>query len=342
MAPFTGLRAALTQIYPPKPVFTGADVPAGSLQGRVYIVTGGNAGIGLELVKILYAGGATIYIASRSKAKVEAAIQAITSPSSNTPTTSGKLKFLHLDLNDLKTVTAAAASFAEQESKLDVLWNNAGTGANTVPLGERTLQDFELFIGRHCIATLLFTQLLLPQLRAAAAAASPDKGQTRVIWTSSALAEVGSPPNGIDWAVIDQGTNKLAQNYGVSKAGTWFLSREFARRYKKDGIVSVCLNPGYLKTASFNGTPALVMFIINRIMLSEPIYGAYTELFAGLSPEVTLENSGAYIIPWGRVRPDSATGRQDLIKAGASTEEEGLGYGAKLWEWCEKQWAPYV
>ncbi|RAH44787.1 NAD(P)-binding protein [Aspergillus brunneoviolaceus CBS 621.78] len=309
MAPFTGLRAALTQIYPPKP-------------GRVYIVTGGNVGIGLELVKILYAGGATIYIASRSKAKVEAAIQAITSPSSNTPTTSGKFKFLHLDLNDPKTVTAAAASFAEQESKLDVLWNNAGTGANTVPLGERTAQDFELFISRHCIATLLFTHLLLPQLRAAAA--------------------VGSPPNGIDWAVIDQGTNKLAQNYGVSKAGTWFLSREFARRYKKDGIVSVCLNPGYLKTASFNGTPALVMFIINRLMLSESIYGAYTELFAGLSPEVTLENSGAYIIPWGRVRPDSATGRQDLIKAGALTEEGGLGYGAKLWEWCEKQWAPYV
>ncbi|PYH79185.1 NAD(P)-binding protein [Aspergillus uvarum CBS 121591] len=344
MAPFSGLRATLTQIYPPKPVFTEADIPAGSLQGRVYIVTGGNAGIGLELVKILYAGGGTIYIASRSKDKVEAAIKDITSQSSNAAsTTRGKLKFLHLDLNDLKTVQAAAASFAEQESQLHVLWNNAGTGANAVPVGQRTAQDFELFIGRHCIATLLFTQLLLPQLRAAAAAASPgDGGPTRVIWTSSGLAEAGSPPNGIDWKVIDQGTNKSAQNYGASKAGTWFLSREFARRYKKDGIVSVCLNPGYLKTASFNGTPALVMFILNRVMLSEPIYGAYTELFAGLSPEVTLETSGAYIIPWGRIRPNTATGRQDLIKAGDSKEEGGLGYGEKLWDWCEKQWAPYV
>jgi NAD(P)-dependent dehydrogenase (short-subunit alcohol dehydrogenase family) len=270
---------------------------------------------------------------------VEAAIKSITSKSPKT-STSGQLKFLHLDLNDLEIVKAAAAKFAEQEPKLDVLWNNAGTGANAVSPGQRTAQDFEPFIGFHCIATLLFTQLLLPQLRAAAAA-SPG-GQTRVIWTSSGLAEAGSPPNGIDWKVIDKGTDKPMQNYGASKAGTWFISREFARRYKKDGIVSVCLNPGYLKTASFDGTPAAVMFIMNRVMLSEPIFGAYTELFAGLSPEVTLETSGAYIIPWGRIRPNTATGRQDLIKAGDSKEEGGLGYGEKLWNWCEEQWAPYV
>lgn len=67
MAPFSSLRATLTQIYPPKPTFTEADVPAGSQRGRVFIVTGGNAGIGLSLTKILYAAGATVYIASRSK-----------------------------------------------------------------------------------------------------------------------------------------------------------------------------------------------------------------------------------------------------------------------------------
>ncbi|KAF7596254.1 hypothetical protein BBP40_002787 [Aspergillus hancockii] len=83
------------------------------------------------------------------------------------------------------------------------------------------------------------------------------------------------------------------QSYGASKAGTWILSREFARRHRKDGIVSVCLNPAYLKTASFNGTPALVMFIINRVMLHNAIFGAYTELYAGLSPDITLENSGS-------------------------------------------------
>lgn len=271
---------------------------------------------------------------------MEAVIKDITTISADATTTSGQLKFLHLDLNDLTIVKAAAETFARQESRLDVLWNNAGTGANGVRIGQRTAQDLEPMIGFHCVATLLFTQLLVPQLRVAATTSST--GQTRVIWTSSGLAEAGSPPNGIDFDVLDKGTNKPMQNYGASKAGTWLLSREFARRYRKDGIVSVCLNPGYLKTASFNGTPAPVMFVMNRVMLSEPVFGAYTELFAGLSPDITMENSGSYITPWGRIRENAATPRQDLIKAGDSKEEGGLGYGEKLWTWCEESWEPYV
>ncbi|CRL23724.1 Short-chain dehydrogenase/reductase SDR [Penicillium camemberti] len=340
MAPFSSLRATLTQAYPPAPAFTEADVPQGSQNGHVFIVTGGNAGIGLELCKILYAGGATVYMASRSQAKAEAVIKTITEASTS-KNTSSKVKFLHLDLNDLLVVKAAAESFAQQEDKLDVLWNNAGTGANAVTIGQRTAQDFEPMIGMHCIATLLFTKLLLPQLRAAAAA-SGGSGKTRVIWTSSALAEAGSPTNGINFDLLDKGTKDRTENYGASKAGTWILSREFARRYAKDGIISVCLNPGFLKTASFNGTPAAIMFVLNKVLLSDAIYGAYTELYAGLSPDVTLEKSGSYIIPWGRIRPNEATPRQDIIKAGDTKEEGGLDYGNKFWAWCEGKWSSYV
>lgn len=358
MAPFSSLRATLTQAYPPTPAFTEANVPPGSQNGRIFIVTGGNAGIGLELCKILYAGGATVYMASRSQVspnscfmaptlliilksqtKAEAAIKTITEVSKS-QSTSGKLKFLHLDLNDLLVVKAAAESFAQQEDKLDVLWNNAGTGANAVTIGQRTAQDFDPMIGMHCIATLLFTKLLLPQLRAAAA--SGESGKTRVVWTSSALAEAASPPNGINFDLLDKGTKSLTENYGTSKAGTWILSREFARRYAKDGIVSVCLNPGFLKTASFNGTSAVIMFVLNKVILSDAIYGAYTELYAGLSPDVTLEKSGSYIIPWGRIRPNEATPRQDLIKSGDSKEEGGLDYGNKFWAWCEGKWNNHV
>ncbi|CAI7663581.1 unnamed protein product [Penicillium viridicatum] len=70
--------------------------------------------------KILYAGGATVYVASRSQAKAEAVIKMITEASTS-KNTSGKLKFLHLGLNDLLVVKAAAESFAQQEDKLDVL-----------------------------------------------------------------------------------------------------------------------------------------------------------------------------------------------------------------------------
>lgn len=39
-------------------------------------------------------------------------------------------------------------------------------------------------------------------------------------------------------------------------------------------------------------------------LLHEAKFGAYTELYTGLSSEITLEKNGAYIISWGRIRPD--------------------------------------
>ena len=54
-----------TQHFPPKPSFTEATVP--SQKGRVFIVTGGNTGVGFELCKILYGKGGTVYMAARSR-----------------------------------------------------------------------------------------------------------------------------------------------------------------------------------------------------------------------------------------------------------------------------------
>jgi hypothetical protein len=34
--------------------------------------------------------------------------------------------------------------------------------------------------------------------------------------------------------------------------------------------------------------------MFTKMISYEPIYGAYTELFAGLSPEITIEQSGAW------------------------------------------------
>ena len=62
----TSFRNLRTQWFPPKAAFTEKELPL--QQGRVFIVTGGNAGVGFELCKILYGSGATIYMASRSKA----------------------------------------------------------------------------------------------------------------------------------------------------------------------------------------------------------------------------------------------------------------------------------
>jgi hypothetical protein len=66
---FDGLRNIVYQGFPPEPTFTAKDVPPGSQASRVFMVTGGNSGIGFELCKILYATGATVYMATRSEVR---------------------------------------------------------------------------------------------------------------------------------------------------------------------------------------------------------------------------------------------------------------------------------
>ncbi|KAI1091354.1 NAD(P)-binding protein [Rostrohypoxylon terebratum] len=330
----TRARSLITQFWPPAPTFTDADIPKGSQAGRVFMVTGGNAGIGYELCRILFATGATVYMATRSKERADASIQSIKASCADSDATTGQLKFLHLDLSDLASVRDAARRFAQAENKLDVLWNNAGIGPNSVELSVRTAQDLELFMGVHCVGALLFTELLLPQLRAAASSEHPS----RVIWLSSILVDTSAPRDGVDFAVLETGTRDQTTNYAASKAGAWALGREFGRRHVSDNILSVAMNPGNLDSGSFKGTPRFAMFMMRMLWLQKPIFGAYTELFAGLSPEVTRDTCSKYIFPWGRLVPDSSIVRQDVVKAAESEEQGGLGYGKKLWEWCKTKW----
>lgn len=232
---------------------------------------------------------------------------------------------------------AAASSFAQQEPKLNVLFNNAGGGPGNTEVGGKTAQGLDPMLGTNLVGTLLFSNLLVPQLRAASTASVP----ARVVWTSSFLAEGASPTNGVDFKFLETGTPERTKNYAMSKAGTWILGREFANRYGKDGIISVIQNPGNLRASGYDKLPALTMFFISPL-LHETRFGGYTEMYAGLSPDITLKNNGAYVIPWGRLRPDTACPRKDILNAMKSEKDGGLGYGPKLWEWCETKWKPFA
>jgi retinol dehydrogenase 12 len=111
------------EIFPPEPTFTEKDLP--SLAGKVVIITGAASGLGLELAKILYIAGGTVYIAARSVSRCEGAIQKIKAQTSGRKF-EGKLKILAVDLADLGSVKGATNEFLRQETRLDVLVNNAG------------------------------------------------------------------------------------------------------------------------------------------------------------------------------------------------------------------------
>ena len=62
------------------------------------------------------------------------------------------------------------------------------------------------------------------------------------------------------------------------------------------------------------------------------VFGAYTELYAGLSPDVVGMQSNEWVIPWGRM----TRLRKDYYS------EEGKENARKFWEWCEKEVEPFA
>ena len=76
--------------------------------GKIHIVTGGYAGCGQELVKILYQKNATIYVAGRSESK---ALKSISDIKDRYPGSKGRLEFLPVDLSDLSSIKKAVQAF---------------------------------------------------------------------------------------------------------------------------------------------------------------------------------------------------------------------------------------
>ncbi|KAK5956121.1 short-chain alcohol dehydrogenase [Knufia fluminis] len=317
--------AAWTQTFAiPAPALTEKNLPDQS--GKVHIVTGGYAGVGEQLVQILYSNGAKVYVAGRSESKARTSIERVKAACSNA---TGQIVFLKLDLADLASIKASAEDFLAKESRLDVLVNNAGV--MFPPKGSKTAQDHDLQFGTNCLGPHLFTKYLHPILKQTAATSPPNA--VRVIWASSLGIQLLSPHGGIAFDAagkmkdIDQ-----RPNYSQTKVGNILLAIKTQQLLRDAGVVSVSFNPGTLRTelARHTSGAGLVTW-----MLPPAIYGAYTELWSGWSPDVTIEKGITYIMPWGRdgthiVRKDirDAIDKTDMVE--------------RFWKYCEEETKPYA
>ncbi|RYP69139.1 hypothetical protein DL771_006233 [Monosporascus sp. 5C6A] len=152
------------------------------------------------------------------------------------PNLKGELVYLHLDLNDLADVKRSAQEFMSKESRLDVLWNNAGV---MLPAeGSTTAQGYELQPGVNTIAPFVFSLHLRPIM--AATAKTAPKNSVRVAWVSSIVAK-GAPKPPIDFSNLNYERKNESQwmKDRRSKAGMVMLAAEYARRAAGEGIVSI-------------------------------------------------------------------------------------------------------
>ncbi|KZP21939.1 NAD-P-binding protein [Athelia psychrophila] len=306
------ISEGICQMHPPVSKYSVDEIP--DLSGKVIIVTGANAGVGKETVKALLNHNAKVYMAVRSAEKGAAAIADLKA------STGKEAIFLKLDLADLKSVKAAAAEFIRKEMQLHVLFNNGGV--MTPPIEMVTADGYDLQFGTNVLGHYYFTELLMPLL-ISTAKTSPD-GKARVINTSSSTAYMATP---LDFETFKDGPARVKKGtsplYNQSKMGNAIFSAETARRYGDQGIVSIALNPGNLKSDLQRHMGPVAHFLADRILYPTAM-GALTQLWAGTSVE-GAELSGQWLIPWARVRKEPLEQMQDLA------------LGAKLWIWLEEQ-----
>jgi len=308
----------LSQLFPPKPTWTAADVP--DQTGKTVIVTGGNGGIGKETARVLLSKGARVYIATRSEEKSREAIEEL-----KKETGKDGIFFLKLDLSDLVSVKAAAEEYIGKETELHTLYNNGGV--MYTPIDHVTTQGFDMQFGTNVLGHFYLTKLLLPVLTTTAK--KTPAGTVRVVNVSSIGHHYGAP-EGIRWATVTTGNDSLEARkklgntklYGQSKLGNVLFSNELARRYGGEGIVSTSLHPGAINTDLARYSSSLLQRF-GRIVTYDVSYGAITSLYAGTAPDASSLN-GKYLTAWARVvTPNKKALDPELAN--------------KLWEWCEEQ-----
>ncbi|KAK1975926.1 hypothetical protein LZ30DRAFT_763964 [Colletotrichum cereale] len=341
----TELVKTLWQLRPQKPSFTEEHVP--SLLGKVYVVTGSNGGIGKQVARILYERHARVYLTARSQ---EAAQRTKDDIEVAVPSSKGELIVALLDLGNLSTIRTATRRILEREDRIHVLFNNAGVGVGTSE-AQTTGQGHDRWLGVNNLGPHLLLKLLTPALIAAAKAEGAP-GAVRVVWVSSASAVFPDvPAGGVPMDDIpdnrDDGRKEsyrakygVGTRYGISRAGNILQAAEFARLHRENGVASVAMHPGIIDTESFTPLAATnnLAWVFKVLFMQPAVHGAYTQAFAGLSPQAAETPRGEWIVPGGHF---ASLGR-DLQLAMKTRDEGGTGVAQDFWAWNEEHVKPYL
>ncbi|KAI1334995.1 NAD(P)-binding protein [Xylariaceae sp. FL0016] len=260
------------------------------LRGKVFIVTGGNSGIGYHIVAHLAEHGAHVYMCARSSEKGTTAIANIRKMHP-----SASIDLLQMDLKDLSSVTA-----------LHGLVNNAGIMAT--PFG-MTKDGHEAQWQTNYLAHWVLTQRLLPLMLQTAKQLPP--GSVRIVNLTSA-GHMGAPRDGISFDDASMDNNSIWARYGQSKLANILHTRILHKTYgpgspsasRGEGEIWVSsVHPGVvdmnlssnMEQLGWFSMPGLITALKKTGLCYPADKGAWTSLFCAASQDMESKQSGAYL-----------------------------------------------
>lgn len=254
---------------------TAEEVTAGmDLSGKCYLITGCNAGLGEEALRVLSLRGAKIYGAARTVGKAEAACR------KHSKTAVG----LECDLTEPKSIRACVERLKREGVQLDGILCNAGVMA--LPKLEQKF-GFELqFFTNHLGHFFLVTEILGLLTK-----------QGRVVVLSSD-AHRAAPNEGVQFENLsgEKGYRPWSA-YGQSKFANLLFVKYLAKRFEGTSQLALAIHPGVIKTSLGRSMPTWqqsLTFLVEPLFFKTVPQGAATEVFALVHSGATQMN-GAYL-----------------------------------------------
>src|SRR2546430_15517989 len=118
---------------------------------KVAIVTGAGSGIGKAVALALMKEGYAVALAGRRK-------EALEGTATEGKASGARSLVVPTDVTDPKSIAALFARTKEAFGRLDVLFNNAGTGAPPVPLEDLTVAQWKAVVDTNLTGPFLCTQ----------------------------------------------------------------------------------------------------------------------------------------------------------------------------------------
>lgn len=307
-----------------------------SIDRRVALITGGNSGIGYFTVLHLFLHGYVIYIAGRSKSRVQRSIKELkeaagtarlgyTAQETNERFL-GDLHYLDIDLLNLSSVINAVESFKMKERRLHLLINNAGVMA--LPYS-KTNDNFEIQLQTNYISPFLLTTLLLPLMEITADVES-NKDPPRIIYLSSIghhfifrYFDMNSTFNYMPNIVFTW------FRYGLAKTAGIHFTKMLALRNPK--ILSLSVHPGFVMNTNlfsyWTRLPIIgIVFwclfqVFGYLFGVSNVDGCLATVKCCLDPLLSLEkDNGKYYVTGG-------------VESEPSSVARDMDFAARTWIW---------
>ncbi|HXV68536.1 MAG TPA: SDR family oxidoreductase [Nitrospira sp.] len=207
------------------------------LEGKVAVITGGNAGIGEAVAKRFAEEGASVVVTGRRQQELDRVVNIIRQ-------SNGKALGVAGSVTDEVHAQDVARKATDSFSRIDILVNNAGIGDFGKRLHEIDDATWSTVFDINLTGVFRMTRAIVPQML--------KQGRGSIVNISSVASLVGIPG---------------LSAYAASKGGLDALTRALAIDYAKEGIRCNVVNPALIDTpmaAPLMGNPEMLQSLLSQ------------------------------------------------------------------------------